>query len=64
MTTLAHTLGPIATSTPRKPAGAPVWTGHVLSGLAILFLIPDAGGKLLELPWTLGIFGLGRRDAR
>ena len=30
----------------RPAAGAPVWTGRIMSGLAILFLTIDAGGKL------------------
>lgn len=30
----------------RRPAGAGLWTGRVMSGFAILFLAADAGGKL------------------
>ena len=31
----------------RPKVGAAVWTGRVLSGLAIAFLAMDAGGKLI-----------------
>jgi hypothetical protein len=31
-------------------AGAAVWAGRVLSGIAVLFLAMDAGMKLLQLP--------------
>ena len=34
-----------AITTPRP--GAAVWTGRVLTGIAILFLLMDAGGKLV-----------------
>ena len=37
----------VLTHDTRPTVGAAVWTGRVLSGLAIAFLAMDAGGKLI-----------------
>jgi DoxX-like family len=37
----------VFTQDSRSKVGATIWAGRILSGLAILFLAMDAGGKLL-----------------
>ena len=50
MTTDTIAAGAVAPSSPFTRAGARVWTGRVLSALAVLFLAFDAVGKLTLPP--------------
>ena len=43
-------------ATPRR-AGAMAWTGRVLSGLSVLFLLFDAGGKFAKPAQVVDAFG-------
>ncbi|NVI98580.1 DoxX family protein [Myxococcus sp. AM009] len=56
MTTTTHTELQHAAPAPRPQSGTQsssrkaLWTGRVLSGIAVLFLLFDATGKLLQIP--------------
>ncbi|WNG41623.1 DoxX family protein [Archangium violaceum] len=55
MTATTHTEPQHSAPASRTQTGAPpsnkaLWTGRILSGLAVLFLLFDATGKLLQIP--------------
>ncbi|QRK11259.1 DoxX family protein [Archangium violaceum] len=49
-TELQHSAPETRTRTGTQPAKKALWTGRILSGLAVLFLLFDATGKLLQIP--------------
>jgi hypothetical protein len=55
-----HVLNPVVTPTPKSPAQAALWTGRILTGVAVLFLTFDTVLKVLQLgPAVEGTTSLG-----